>query len=59
MTGDCTQLFTHWVEDCDCVTAGEVLAFANYVNWTVSKTIATLREAGIDVIPEHHIPGMR
>lgn len=50
---DNTDLFYSWTEDCDCVTAVEVLAFAKYVNWTVSKTIATLREAGIDVIPEH------
>lgn len=53
MNGDQTELFNSWVECGDCVTVGEMLDFASYANWTISKTIARLREADIELIPEH------
>lgn len=49
---DRTQLFVSWVEDTDHVTAGELLAFAAYVGMTVRETIARLRHAGVDIIPD-------
>lgn len=50
---DRTLLFNAWTADCDVVTAGELLAFADYTQMTVRETITRLRHAGVEVIPEH------
>lgn len=49
---DRTLLFREWTSDCDSVTASELLAFSAYVGLTVSETIARLRAAGVEVIPD-------
>lgn len=53
---DRTELFVAWVDSTDWVTAGELLAFSAYTGMTVRETIARLREADVDVLPDHAAP---